>query len=78
MKADLDETIKNLNEGLQVSKNRADASGYRKLLFWPQQMQNKACIAELGAHYWFEIEGNVYNLYSWFINYLFFGLDFFP
>ena len=33
MKADLDETIKNLNEGLQVSKNRADASGYRKLLF---------------------------------------------
>ena len=33
MKADLDETIKNLKEGLQVSKNRADASGYRKLLF---------------------------------------------
>ena len=33
MKADLDEMIKNLNEGLQVSKNRADASGYRKLLF---------------------------------------------
>ena len=33
MKADLDETIKNLNEGLQVSKNRADASGYKKLLF---------------------------------------------
>ena len=41
-------------------------------------MQNKACIAELGAHYWFDIEGNVNNLYSWFINYLFFRLDFFP
>ena len=26
-------------------------------------MQNKACIAELGAHYWFDIEGNVDNLY---------------
>ena len=22
-------------------------------------MQNKACIAELGAHYWYDIEGNV-------------------
>ena len=56
----------------------ANASGYRKLLllFCTQQMQNKACIAELGAHYWFDIEGNVDNLYSWFINYLFFGLDF--
>ena len=31
----------------------ANASGYRKLLllFCTQQMQNKACIAELGAHY---------------------------
>ena len=56
----------------------ADASGNGKLLFWPQQMQNKACIAELGAHCWFDIERNVDNLYSWLINYLFFGLDFFP
>ena len=56
----------------------ADASGNGKLLFWPQQMQNKACIAELGAHCWFDIERNVDNLYSWLINYLYFGLDFFP
>ena len=37
----------------------ADASGNGKLLFWPQQMQNKACTAELGAHCWFDIERNV-------------------
>ena len=91
MKADLDETIENLNEGLQASKNSEVFSESRvqkpevpaptqadieKILFWPQQTQNKACIAELSARYWFEIEGNIDNLYSWFINYLFFGLDF--
>ena len=88
MKADLDETIEKLNEGLQVSKNsevfsvsrvqKPTQADIQNFLFWPQQMQNKACIAELSAHYWFEIEGNIDNLYSWFINYLFFGLDFFP
>ena len=93
MKADLDETIVNLNEGLQVSKNSEVFSESRvqkpevpaptqadiaKLLFWPQQMQNKACITELSAHYWFEIEGNIDNLYSWFINYLFFWTRFLP
>ena len=34
-------------------------------------MQNKVCIAELGAHCWSDIERNVDNLYSWLINYLF-------
>ena len=41
-------------------------------------MQNKACIAELGDHYCFDIERNVCNLYSWFINYLFFWTRFLP
>ena len=29
---------------------------------WPQQMQNKVCVAELGAPCWFDIEGNVDHL----------------
>ena len=90
MQADLDETIENLNEGLQVSRTRKSSLEVAfknrwcqrrckwKWKVWPQQMQNKACVAELGAPCWFDIEGNVDNLYSWFINYLFFGLDFFP
>ena len=76
MTADLDETIENLNEGLKVSENSevfiessvqkpevlAPTQAEMENLFWPQQMQNKACIAGLDAHWWFDIVGNVNNL----------------
>ena len=92
MKADLDETIENLNEGLRVSENSevftespvqkpevpAPTQAEMENLFWPQQMRNKACIAGHGAHCWFDIEGIFNNVFSWFIKFLLFGLDFFP
>ena len=94
VKADLDETIENLNEGLRVSENSevftesphgvqkpevpAPTQAEMENLFWPQQMRNKACIAGHGAHCWFDIEAIFNNVFSWFIKFLLFGLDFFP
>ena len=74
LKADVDETIENLSEGLQVSDNSEvftespvqkpevpapTQAEMENFYFDLSKCKTRACIAELGANCLFDIEGNV-------------------